>query len=44
MQSQKRIDEGGSIYHVINRGNARQEIFLKREDYEAFIRILSEGL
>jgi len=33
---------------TIHRGNtdgtARQKIFLKREDYEAFIRILSEGL
>jgi putative transposase len=44
MPRQKRIDEAGAIYHVINRGNARQKIFLKHEDYEAFIGILSEGL
>ncbi|WP_345325914.1 transposase [Novipirellula rosea] len=32
------------MYHAINRGNNRQEIFHKPEDYEAFLRTLSEGL
>ena len=44
MPRQKRIDEAGRIYRVLNRRNARQPICLKREDYEAFIRVLAEGL
>jgi hypothetical protein len=36
MPRQKRVDEAGVIYHAINRGNARQAIFLKHEDCEAF--------
>jgi putative transposase len=39
-----RADEAGSIYHALNRGNARQTIFHKPEDYEAFLRVLGEGL
>ena len=31
-------------YHVINRGNARQAIFHKPGDYQAFVGILAEGL
>ncbi len=41
MPRQKRVDEAGVCYHAINRGNARQEIFHKPEDYDAFIRVLS---
>ena len=44
MPRQKRVDEAGVCYHALNRGNARQEIFRKPEDYEAFIRVLAEGL
>ncbi len=44
MPRQKRADEAGSIYHVLNRGNARQTIFHKGEDYQAFLRVLGEGL
>ena len=44
MPRQKRADEAGAIYHALNRGNARQPIFHKHEDYEAFIRVLHEGL
>ncbi|WP_207399381.1 transposase, partial [Bremerella alba] len=44
MPRQKRADEGGSIYHALNRGNARQALFHKEEDYEAFLRVLGEGL
>ena len=39
-----RADEAGAIYHVLNRGNARRKIFLKEGDYEAYERILVEGL
>ena len=35
------IDEG-LVYHVINRGNNRQDVFRKDEDYEAFLRALVE--
>jgi putative transposase len=39
-----RADEAGGLYHALNRGNARAAIFRKDEDYEAFERILGEGL
>ena len=44
MPRPKRADERNGIYHALNRGNARAEIFRKPEDYDAFERILSEGL
>ena len=44
MPRQKRIDQAGMIYHAINRGNARNTIFHKPEDYDAFLRVLAEGL
>ena len=40
----KRAADGGLIYHVLNRGNARQPIFEKVGDYEAFERILGEAV
>ncbi|MCC9599398.1 transposase [Stieleria sp. JC731] len=39
-----RADEAGGLYHVLNRGNLRAEIFHKDEDYAAFERILGEAL
>jgi len=39
-----RADEAGGIYHALNRGNAKQPIFFKDADYEAFERIVVEGL
>ena len=44
MPRQSRADEAGTIYHALNRGNRRQTIFHKDEDYEAFLRVLVEGL
>jgi len=44
MPRQKRADEAGVIYHAINRGNLRAELFHKPEDYFAFIRVRAEGL
>ncbi len=44
MPRPKRADEAGAIYHALNRGNARATIFHKDADYEAFERILAEGL
>jgi putative transposase len=39
-----RADAAGEIYHVLNRGNGQQTIFHKEADYEAFERVLVEGL
>ena len=39
-----RMDVAGEIYHVLNRGNGRQTIFHKDGDYDAFERVLHEGL
>lgn len=41
-----RIERGlaaNGIYHVINRGNGRQEVFHKEKDYDAFIKIMEEA-
>jgi putative transposase len=32
------------VYHVLNRGNGRMRLFHKAADYEAFERVLAEGL
>lgn len=40
----KRADEAGGIYHALNRGNARSQIFRKPEDFDAFERIVAEAL
>ncbi len=32
------------IYHVLNRGNGRMRLFHNERDYDAFERVLSEGL
>ncbi len=34
----------GQFYHIINRGNCRQEVFLKREDYAAFADLMKESV
>ena len=34
----------GMVYHVLNRGNGRQDLFHKPADFEAFLRVLAEGL
>jgi putative transposase len=39
-----RAIEAGLIYHVRNRGNGRQMLFRKPEDFNAFERILGQGL
>ena len=39
-----RADEAGGIYHALNRGNAKQDFFFKVGDWEAFERIIAEGL
>lgn len=39
-----RSTEAGMVYHVLNRGNGRMRVFHKAGDYEAFERVLAEGL
>ena len=34
----------GGYYHVLNRGNGRQDLFHKEQDYAAFLAVLAEGL
>ncbi len=40
----KRAADGGLIYHVLNRANARMHIFDKAGDFEAFEHILEEAI
>lgn len=39
-----RAIKAGLIYHVLNRGNARMTLFRKDEDFDAFERVLGQGL
>ena len=38
-----RVCPGGCIYHVLNRGNARMQVFAKQWDYEAFEQVIEDG-
>ena len=44
MPRAKRQFVGGIAYHVLNRANGRLRIFRKPDDFEAFERVLAEGL
>ena len=44
MSTPKRQCAGGQVYHIINRANGRLRIFKKPADFEAFERVLAEGL
>ena len=35
-----RVAPGGMVFHVLNRGNDRRDIFDDRADYEAFLRVM----
>lgn len=39
-----RAAQGGYVYHVLNRANARMKIFRDDADYEAFERVLLEAV
>ena len=39
-----RIAPGEIVYHVLNRANARSELFNKPEDYSAFERIMISAM
>ena len=43
MPRSARASAGGLCYHIINRGNARAEVFHKPEDFDAFLRIMGEA-
>jgi putative transposase len=34
----------GHVYHIINRGNCRQQVFHKNEDYQAFHELMKEAV
>jgi putative transposase len=43
--SMPRIARGisdGAVYHLLNRGNARQQVFHRDDDYQAFVHLLRE--
>jgi putative transposase len=44
MPRSPRADEAGGLYHALNRGNLRADIFEKEADYAAFEKILHKGL
>ena len=39
-----RVAPGGYVFHVLNRGNGRMNLFHKDADFFAFERILAEGI
>jgi putative transposase len=43
MRGTARSCDAGYYYHVLNRGNARSEVFHKPTDYGAFLQALSEA-
>ena len=40
----KRIAKGNIVYHALNRANGRLHIFKKRQDFEAFESVLTDGI
>ena len=40
----KRAADGGLVYHVLNRANARMTIFESAADYAAFLQVLEEAV
>jgi putative transposase len=38
-----RASVGGMVYHALNRGNGRAEVFHKAEDYVAFLKLLRQA-
>jgi putative transposase len=44
MSRPKRITLGGYVYHALNRANGRLRIFKKQGDFEAFEKIIAQGL
>lgn len=44
MPRPKRCCPGGTIFHVVNRGNSRQTLFSQPDDYGAIVRVVREAL
>src|SRR5687767_6681849 len=44
MPRRPRVAPGGLVYHVLNRANARRQIFFTDADYAAFERVLKQAL
>jgi putative transposase len=38
-----RASQGGYVYHVLNRGNGRSDVFHKDEDFAAFVQLMREA-
>ncbi len=38
-----RIEYPGAVYHLMNRGSARQKVFLRSADYREFLKTVSEA-
>ena len=38
-----RASQSGFVYHVLNRGNGRSDVFHKDDDFAAFVRLLREA-
>ena len=38
-----RAAQGGYVYHVLNRGNAENDVFHKDSDFDAFVRLMTEA-
>ena len=38
-----RASQGEYLYHVLNRGNGRADVFHKDEDFAAFVRLMREA-
>ena len=43
MPRRKRVATGGFVYHVVNRAVAREKIFRKTADYQAFEQVLEQA-
>ena len=43
MPRTSRAPAGGYCYHVLNRGNARAEVFHKDQDFQAFLDMIAEA-
>jgi putative transposase len=43
MPRPSRAPAGGYCYHVLNRGNARAQVFHKDRDFQAFAEVIAEA-
>ena len=43
MPRTSRASQGGYCYHILNRGNGRNDVFHKPEDFRAFLKLLVEA-